>query len=56
MKRFWILSLLAIGIGCGARGESAARSQAGFVDTTNPSQIPRLPADATQGPMPNSPR
>lgn len=55
MKRLWILTLLIIAVGC-ARSESVARSQAGFVDTTNPSQIPRLPADANHGPIPNSPR
>lgn len=56
MKYFATLVLLAACIGCGARSESAARSQPGFVDTTNPSNIPRLPPDASRGPTPGQAR
>jgi len=54
MKRIWILAVLAVGLGCGASVESVARSRPGFVDTTNPSRIPRLPPDASQGPLPTT--
>lgn len=54
MKRIWILTMLALGLGCGASVESVARSRPDFVDTTNPSQIPRLPPDASQGHQPTA--
>lgn len=54
MKRIWILAILTVGVGCGARVESVARGRPDFVDTTNPSLIPRLPPDASQGPLPTT--
>lgn len=56
MKYLGTLVLLVACIGCGARSESAARSRPGFVDTTNPSNIPRLPPDANQQPTPGQTR
>ncbi|HEX7450289.1 MAG TPA: hypothetical protein VF306_22205 [Pirellulales bacterium] len=51
MKRIWVLAILAAAVGCGENVESVARGRPGFVDTTNPSLIPRLPPDASQGPV-----